>query len=163
MNKTITLVPVSKHNWQECAFLELPPSQSHLLASNLLTIAESKFEPHYILHAIQRDQKVVGMLAYCQEIDEPTPDVYWLFRIMIAAKHQGNGHGRAAAHLAIEKMVAVGARTIRTMHRPDNEVAARLYRSLGFIERGYLDDGDILLELTVEEGSRQRTQRWPTR
>ncbi len=149
MSQSVHLLPVSKANWQHCAFLELPPDQSQFLASNLVTIVESRFNPHYVLRAIQLKQKTIGMLAYCQEIDEPTPDVYWLFRIMIAAEHQGNGYGKIAVAAAIKEMTALGAARIRTMHKPENEAAARLYRSLGFSERGRLDDGDVWLELSV--------------
>jgi diamine N-acetyltransferase len=146
INMTVSLTPVDKNNWYKCASLELPPNQSKHLATNVLTIAESKFETHYVLRAILNNGKVVGMLTYCQEIDAPRPELYWLFRIMVDHEEQGKGIGRKAIELACKEMDLLGAKIIQTMHKPDNKVASSLYLSLGFHVIGKLDDGDVLLE-----------------
>lgn len=148
-NISVSLHPVDNSNWLACASLQLPEEQAGQLASNLATIAESKFETHVVLRAICRKDKVVGMLAWCQEIDEPTPEVYWLFRIMVAFDEQGKGIGRQAVELACAEMRRRGATRLRTMHRPGNHVANRLYTSLGFKTIGSLEDGDLLLEKSV--------------
>jgi diamine N-acetyltransferase len=149
MEHAVTLQEVTRENWADCAAITLPPDQASQVASNLATIAESKFQTHYRLRAICVDSGVVGMLAYCQEIDEPTPEVYWLFRIIIDPAHQMKGIGRQAITLACEEMTLAGARMIRTMHRPDNVAAHALYARLGFTEIGRLDDGDVLLEIRI--------------
>jgi diamine N-acetyltransferase len=146
INMIVSLSPVDKRNWYECASLELPPYQSKYLAPNALTIAESKFETHYVLRAILNHGKVVGMLTYCQEIDVPRPELYWLFRIMVDNKEQGKGIGRQAIILACKEMELLGAKIIQTMHKADNKVASSLYRSLGFRQIGMLDDGDVLMQ-----------------
>ena len=141
----ITLAEVDRRNWTDCINLSLSPEQGMQLAPNVVTIAESKFEPHYILRAICSDSTVVGMLAYCQEVDEPTPDVYWLFRLMIDHREQRKGYASQAVELACNEMASLGAATVKTMHRPGNGVASRLYESRGFHVVGKLDDGDVVL------------------
>ena len=143
----LQLVPVHKGNWIDCAELELQAFQTGYLASNLRTIAESAFEPHYELRAIELKGKVIGMLAYCPEVDEPIEGLYWLFRIMIDKSFQNRGYGRAAIELAVQEMRARGALRIRTMCRPDNEAAMRCYLGLGFSMVGNLDDGDVVFEI----------------
>jgi diamine N-acetyltransferase len=147
MKEEVFLVPVNRGNWNDCADLELEESQAGNLASNLKTIAESAFEPHYELRAITLEGSVIGMLAYCPEIDEPLPGLYWLFRIMVDKSFQNLGYGKAAIRLCIEEMRERGALRVRTMCRPDNEPAQKVYASLGFSKVGKLDDGDVIFEL----------------
>lgn len=148
----VQLRDVCRKNWVACAKLELPPDQAGFVAPNVYSIAESKFEPHYCPRAIYAEEDLVGFLMYCAETDPPDPQLYWLFRFMIVKPHQKRGFGRQALQLAIGEMRALGAERIRTMHKPKNEVAAKLYQSAGFQRIGVLDDGDIELELTTLSG-----------
>ncbi len=146
----ITLRTVDRKNWVACTELSLGDHQVGLVASNLKTIAESKFEPHYHLRAIYKDELIVGMLAFCHENVPGDPELYWIFRLMIDKSFQGKGFGLAAMKLAIEEIKKLGAARIRTMHKPDNSIAASLYEKLGFQLIGdALDDGDILRELRL--------------
>lgn len=146
----VELQEVSRANWLACARLTLEPQQVKMVAANVFSIAEWHFEPHYRPRAICVRGQVVGFLMYCVETDPPDPHLYWLFRFMIAAEHQGQGNGSAALRLVIAEMRNAGAQRIRTMHKPDNAVASRLYQSAGFVEVGLLDDGDIELELCFQ-------------
>jgi len=148
----IGLRPLDRSNWRDCARLGLGPGQEDLVAPNVWSIAESRFEPHYAPRAIFVGAEAVGFLMYCVETDPPDAELYWLFRFMIGAAHQGKGYGRAALRLALDEMQAAGARRIRTMHRPNNLAASRLYRSEGFVEVGRLEDGDVELEKRIEGG-----------
>jgi diamine N-acetyltransferase len=146
----ITLRPVDRKNWVSCCRLSVGDHQSRLVASNLETIAESKFETHYHLKAIYHNEFVVGMLAYCHENDPENLELYWIFRLMIDSAYQGKGFGFKAMNLAIGEMKTLGAIRIRTMHKPGNLIAASLYEKLGFKLTGeILDDGDILRELSL--------------
>lgn len=116
-----------------------------------MSIAESKFETHYRPRVIYADGEVVGFLMYCVETDPPNPELYWLFRLMIDVQNQGQGYGTIAIKLAISEMKTLGAKRIRTMHKPENQVAGKLYRSLGFQEIGMLEDGDVELELVESD------------
>ncbi|STQ89569.1 GNAT family N-acetyltransferase [Iodobacter fluviatilis] len=146
---SIMLKPVSQENWVACAKLELLPEQANLLApnTNIYSIAESKFEPHYQPRAICMADQVIGFLMYCPDVDLPDPGLYWLFRFMLGAEYQGKGYGALAIRLALAEMKLAGARRVITMHKPSNQIASRLYQRMGFCEVGYADDGDVELEL----------------
>lgn len=152
--KHLTLSPVERSNWVECSRLRTKPSQEGHVASCLETIAESKFEPHHELRAIESGGRIVGMLAYCPEVDEPvdesTDGLFWIFRLVIDESHQGRGLGRAAMRACVAEIRARGGRLVRTMCKPANVAAARCYESIGFARRGHLDDGDVLFELELE-------------
>ncbi|MCO6045626.1 GNAT family N-acetyltransferase [Aeoliella sp. ICT_H6.2] len=145
----VTLQELTSDNWVECSDLELHDHQQGYVASNVYTIAESKFKPHYRLRAIYADGTMVGLVAFCHENDPEDLELYWVFRLMIDKHYQGQGIGTAAMRLAIDEIAALGARRIRTMHKPTNTVAASLYANLGFQDIGFDDDGDVLLEMHV--------------
>lgn len=148
----IELRALDRKNWRACASLQVAAGQEDFVATNLRSIAESRFEPHYRPRAILADDVPVGFLMYCVETDPPDAGLYWLFRFMIAAGQQGKGYGSRALELAIAEMRRSGARRVRTMHRPHNMAASRLYARAGFVEVGMLDDGDRELELELWHG-----------
>ncbi|MCB1204501.1 MAG: GNAT family N-acetyltransferase [Verrucomicrobiae bacterium] len=146
----ITLRPVDRENWVACSRLSLGEGQEGLVASNLATIAQSRFEPHFHLRAIYHEDSLVGMLAYCHEDDPEDLELYWIFRLMVDGVCQGKGYGSAAVKAAVDEMEGLGATRVRTMHKPENAVASSLYGKLGFERTGeVLDDGDIVLELNL--------------
>ena len=147
----VELLPLTRENWVACVDLPLLPSQQGLLAPNLYSIAELNFERHYTPQVIYASGQVVGFLMYCPENDPPDPKLFWLFRLMVAAEHQGKGYGASALRLALLEMKATGATRVRTMHKPSNATASKLYQRHGFVEIGVLPDGDIELELILEE------------
>ena len=149
MNK-FSLTPVGKENWVECSRLSVRRDQQMNVASCLETIAESRFEPHYELRAIELDGTIVGMLAYCPEVDEPVDGLFWIFRLVIGKQFQGKGYGKKAVSLCLSEIQRMGGKWVRTMCKPANSSAISCYESLGFKRQGNLDDGDILFEIKLE-------------
>lgn len=76
----IALANVTEENWIDCISLKLGESQRGYLASNVKTIAESKFNAHYVLRAISQDGTIVGFLADCREDEDGLDGLYWIFR-----------------------------------------------------------------------------------
>lgn len=155
----VELREITRSNWLACARLEPAPGQEGFLAPNVYSIAEWHFEPHYRPRAVCVGDEVVGFLMYCMENDPSDAGTYWLFRLMIDARHQGKGYAWDALRLAIEEMKAAGASRIRTMHKPENVTASRLYRRARFVEVGFLDDGDVELELDLLRAERTMGNR----
>lgn len=147
----IVLVPVSKENWVDCSYLKAGKGQEKNVASCLATIAESKFETHYELRAIEREGKIVGMLAYCPEVDEPTQGLFWIFRLLIDEEFQRKGYGAQAIRHCLEEIERKDGVVVRIMCKPGNSAAIRCYETIGFTRKGYLEDGDILYELKVRD------------
>ncbi|MEM8677620.1 MAG: GNAT family N-acetyltransferase [Cyanobacteria bacterium P01_G01_bin.67] len=145
----IQLKEVTKKNWIDCIKLSLHPEQKKNVAPNVDSIAESKFNPDNQLRAIYKEDKIIGFLAFCVENDPPDPELYWIFRFMIDKNFQGKGYGTKALKLVIEEIKELGAKRIQTMHKPKNEVAGKLYQKLGFSYIGSLEDGDLLIEMII--------------
>jgi len=145
-----TLAPLSRYNWLSAARLALGDGQQGLVAENVWSLAEAGVEPHYRPRLINLYGQPRGFLMYCVEVDPPDPTLYWLFRFMVDASHQGRGIGRSALALAVAEMRALGATRVRTMVKPQNTRAMRLYERAGFTRIGTLDDGDIELERTLQ-------------
>ena len=58
-----------------------------------------------------------------------------IMRLMIDRAHQGRGYGRAAISEVIRRLrLHPEVELIATSHRRDDEAAARLYQSLGFVD-----------------------------
>lgn len=148
---SITLREITKENWVECIKLKLAPEQAGLVAPNVDSIAESKFEPHYVPRAIYREEKVVGFLMYCSEIETEEKDLYWLFRFMVDVEYQNQGIGKAALELALNEISKNNCRKINILYSPKNFVAAKLYASFGFQQVGTAEDGDIIVQKSINE------------
>lgn len=138
---------MDKYNWYECSTLTVHKHQQSYVASNLATIAESKFEKHYRLRAVYKNNTVVGFVAYCRDDEPNIENLYWIFRFMISRQYQGKGYASKAIKIVLKEIQCEGCREIRTMYKPDNKIAEKLYKKFGFKQIGLLDDGDILLEL----------------
>jgi diamine N-acetyltransferase len=145
----ISLKEVTKDNWVQCVKLKLAPEQECFVAPNADSIAESKFEPHYVPRAIYNNDKVVGFLMYCPEIETQEKDLYWLFRFMIDIEHQKQGIGKAALKIAIAEISKNNCRKINIIYSPKNSVAAKLYANFGFEKIAIDEDGEIIVQKRV--------------
>jgi diamine N-acetyltransferase len=146
----IALRPLTRENWRECARLELAPGQEQFVAANLASIAESRFEPHYEPRAVYADGEMVGFLMYCPE-SNADDSLYWIFRLMTAKARQREGIGARAVQAALTEIADRGGRSVRISHVPDNRVASKLYRRLGFRPTGEVENGEVVLELELPE------------
>jgi diamine N-acetyltransferase len=150
MRKDVRLEDVTTANWRAVVKLELEEAQKELLASNLYSLAESKFDSNARPRAVYAGKRVVGFLMY----DVPNADdddrVATIYRFMIDRRHQGKGYGRAALTKALEEIKAVpGIKTISICYMPENSVAKQFYGSLGFVEVGRDEDGEVIAELAL--------------
>nr|MBX2804588.1 GNAT family N-acetyltransferase [Hyphomicrobiales bacterium] len=143
---------VTADNWEAVVDLELREEQQNLVASNAVSIAESKFNPYAVPKAIYAGKKLVGFVMYesCDEDDKPHD--YTIYRFMIDKKHQGKGYGRAGLECALDLI-----RKDRELERieicyvPENAASRNLYASLGFVETGLDEDGEMIAEIVVKQ------------
>jgi diamine N-acetyltransferase len=133
----VSLRPVTEVNFNEVIRLSVRDDQKHFVASNAYSLAEAHVFPGRYPLAIYAGDTPVGFAMYV-DWNERQPHEYWIFRLMIAAGQQGRGYGRAAMRLLVEQMRATlpGCRRIYISYEPENEVARKLYASLGFVTRG---------------------------
>lgn len=148
---SISLREITKENWLHCIRLKLASEQEGMVAPNVDSIAESKFEPHYVPRAIYKEEKVVGFLMYCPEIETAEKDLYWLFRFMVDVEYQKQGIGKVALELALNEISKNNCCKINIIYSPKNWVAAKLYASFGFKQVGTAEDGDIIVQKSINE------------
>jgi diamine N-acetyltransferase len=159
----VTLVELSKANWEAVAGLKVHPHQEKFIATNLWTIAESQFYPWTHRRVILAHGQVVGFAVYGTM---PGEDQMWLHRFMISADEQQMGIGRAALRLLIEEWERMeGLTNVKLSYTPGNEIAERLYVSEGFVPGEMADWGERIatLDLMNRRGARrsQGTLRSP--
>jgi diamine N-acetyltransferase len=148
----VTLRPITPDNWRACIQLNTTEAQRHFVASVVYSLAQAYVEPWWTPLAIYADETAVGFVMYRQL---PGTDIAWIQRIMIDARYQAKGYGRAAMEAVIARIrQQEGRREIRLSYHPDNTVAAHLYEYLGFRPTGELQDGEIVVRLAVSEEHR---------
>jgi diamine N-acetyltransferase len=147
---SVTLRPLTRDNLWDVVELKLHPGQEAFVAPNIDSIANAYVEPTFVPLAVYAGEALVGFAMYGQH----PPDIgrWWVIRLMIDREHQGQGYGRAAMEAVIAMMVErVGCAEIVTSFNPANEVAARLYASLGFRPTGEIEDDEPLVLLRLAE------------
>jgi diamine N-acetyltransferase len=149
MGGKVKLKDVTAKNWRAVARLALAPDQQDLVADNLYSIAESKFDPTAHPRAVYAGGEPVGFLMY-DVSDEGKKREALIYRFMIDRRHQGKGYGRAALVLALDEIRAIPkVRKVSISYMPDNTVAKAFYASLGFVEAGLDEDGEMMAELAL--------------
>jgi diamine N-acetyltransferase len=145
---TISLQEITRDNWERCVRLKVTPEQEHFVASNAISLAQSKYEPEYIPLAVYGDNEMIGFLMYGQDRNDGK---YWIARVMVDHRQQGKGYGRTAMQLLLERIQAMpDCDEILISYEPENEVARRLYASFGFRETGEIIEGEAVARLSLK-------------
>ncbi|MBB3220520.1 GNAT family N-acetyltransferase [Pseudoduganella umbonata] len=151
----VTLEPITRKNVEAVMNLELPPHQAQFVATNAFSIAQASYFPSLRPMAIHHDGNLAGFLLYSINTNDE-PGCYGIFRLMVDPKFQGRGVGRRAMELLLRELRAQpDLRRITICYMPSNEVGKRFYASLGFVETGLDDDGEMIAEIRpAARGSR---------
>lgn len=138
----ISLRAIDKYNYEAICDLDVSPEQQDLVACNMFSIVESKFNDGYTTRAIYHDDEAVGMLMWVQESIERIS----IWRFMVDQQFQQQGIGRKALTLALEEIKQTpNLTTIEICYVPSNPVAKSFYASFSFEEiRINEDDGEML-------------------
>jgi diamine N-acetyltransferase len=147
--------PVTKDNWKELIRLKVREDQTHFVASNLYSIAEAQFgddyEGHWDLHpfGIYEETTPVGFLMYALNFEHPNQQAF-IQRLMVDDRYQGKGYGRFGMGRMLEIFRADDRiKEVGISYEPENDVARKLYASLGFVETGKMlgDEVEAILRL----------------
>jgi len=143
----VTLRPIIKENWIECIGLKVKSEQQDFVATNLYSIAQSKADPSLIPMAIYNGEVMVGFTMYGRD---PENGRYWIVRLMIDERYQGNDYGKQAMNQVITLLKQEEDCTdIYISHKPDNIYADALYRKLGFKDTGKIVGGEVVKRLSL--------------
>lgn len=136
---TVTLRPLTDDNWHDAIDLRVTDEQKNFVASNLYSIAETRFEPTFVPLAIYAGEEMVGFTMY-------DTDDYGIVRFMIDMRHQGKGYGRAALQTLIDQFEREYAHPeTRLSFVPGNAVAEHLYERMGFRLNGEMDEDELVM------------------
>ncbi|WP_291257000.1 N-acetyltransferase [Flavonifractor sp.] len=147
----ITLQNVDESNFLACFSLELDAQQEKFVSHPIRSLAQAYvYRGQCTPFAVCRAGEVVGYLMVIYDYDE---EAYFIWHLMIDARHQGRGYGRAAmeAALAYIRSKPFGDSSIvRLTVSPENSAACHLYQTLGFSPTGRADEDEIELERVLD-------------
>jgi diamine N-acetyltransferase len=141
----LQLQPITPDNQAAIRSLSVSADQSHLVATVDQSLADAYVWKDAVFRGAYHDAEPVGYVMVFP-FDRNGERVVNIVRLMIDARFQGRGLGRT---LLTETLEWIGsfeppAGRIRISTLPDNDVALRLYRSLGF-EKSGTEEGEIAL------------------
>ncbi|AND42859.1 MULTISPECIES: GNAT family N-acetyltransferase [Cytobacillus] len=137
---------IDRHNFLDVIDLRVAEEQKSFVAPNVFSLAQAKAFPECICLAIYQDDVLVGFTMYCMDSDDKE---YWIYRLMIDAKHQSKGYGKEAMEKLIERIKQDQEhKVIYLSFEPENNLAKGLYEKLGFEADGRIIDGEIVYKLT---------------
>ena len=133
------------------------PNSESIMEAYIAVTSENSYAYPF---GIYDDETLVGflMIGYNEgaiEVDAPKSlnDNYTIWRFMIDKNYQKRGYGKESLMLALEfiKTWPKGkADYVVLSYEPENEVARKLYASLGFKETGEMDDDEIIAVLKLQ-------------
>jgi diamine N-acetyltransferase len=149
---SLSIQPVTAENWRALIKLKVREDQNHFVASNLYSIAESQFgfeEPdgsrwEIYPFGIYEEEIPVGFLMYGYNFSHHDFQAF-IARLMVDEQHQGKGYGK----FGMERMLEIfradeRIKSVGISYEPENEVARKLYASLGFVETGEMLEAEVL-------------------
>jgi len=144
----IGIKELNEENWYRCCEINVSKEQEKFLISNAISIAHSKYDPSLKTVAIYFEGEVVGFAMYNTVKEEL--DSYWIWRIMVDEKFQGQGIGEEATRLIVEDMKKFKeCKRIAVAYVDGNEGAAKLYKKVGFVHRGERFGKEVAVVLDV--------------
>ena len=142
-SKPVSLREITGKNLKAILALSVTEEQKKVYPrSNAYSIAEGHYpaddDPVWI-RAIYAGEVPVGFLMTSEA---PDRGEYFLWRLMVDARYQGNGYGSRAVELLIERIKASpNPKELVTSHLKDNGNAGMFYQRLGFEYTGEILDG----------------------
>ena len=154
----VQLRPVTMHNRGDLEDIDAGDPQRYWVHSPWYWHQWSLDNPTITFRLVHTDasEVAVGMVAYGpyhqdEALTQAVPGTFELIHLVIDHRTQAKGIGRIVAASVIASLKALpDCQRIVVAHHPENEVAARFFTRLGFLEsalRNY--DGDPLKLLEV--------------
>lgn len=149
----IALTEVTAENLHAVLSLRVSDAQTAFVASNAKSIAEAHFHPEAWFRAISVDGLPVGFLMLHDENLRSEPrqtDFYYLWRLMVDARYQGQGFGRRAVELLVDHVRGrPNAHRLLTSCDTGPGSPEGFYRRLGFEATGEYHEGQLVLALRL--------------
>ncbi len=143
----VTLREITRETVRAICALEVAPEQRGFVAPNAVSLAQAHFEPSAWFRAVYAGDEPVGFVMLHEG---PDTGEYYLWRLMIAAEHQGRGYGKRALDLVVERVRSLpGATELLTSFVPGEHGPRDFYLRYGFEETGEMDEGELVIRLQL--------------
>ena len=139
-----TLRKITRDTVRAITKLDVGPDQHGLVAPNAVSIAEAHFEPKAWFRAVYHGEEPAGFVMVWRD---PSEEVFYIWRFMVDAAHQGKGVGRRALELLIAEARADGASEVTLSVVPAPNSALPFYERFGFEQTGTVHGSEIELRL----------------
>jgi diamine N-acetyltransferase len=139
----VSLRPLGDAERKSVLTLHVAPDQQDFLASNAQSLEEAAENPECVPLAVYSGDESVGFAMYARDSDDHN---YWIYRLMIDARFQGQGLGPAALRALMALMFRLhGCTSIYLGVEPENLRAAAIYRRHGFRDTGQRLGNEIVM------------------
>ncbi|WP_171177850.1 N-acetyltransferase [Ruegeria sp. HKCCD8929] len=147
---------LTKDTLRPLAALNVREEQTSFVSSNLMTMAQSVFEPGSEIYGIWNDDTPLGLLAIVDmshpeaDLDEgDDPDGIYVWRLMVDQAHQGRGYGQAALEFAKSLAQERGRSKLIISVVDEPGGAMPLYKVFGFRPTGRIAHGEVEMSMQL--------------
>ena len=145
----VTLREITEQTLDAVLRLQVSEPQRRFVADNARSIAQAHFSPYAWFRATYADDTPVGFVMLWDDPDKPE---YYLWRLMIDVRYQGNGFGRRAMELLIGHVkTRPNAKELMTSVLQADGGPQGFYERLGFVLTGDYEDGEAVMRLVLPE------------
>lgn len=135
----IRLENISEDNFYKC----INSKFAEYCAPNMYSLAQAYLYPVAKPFCLFNDDEYVGFVMYLRDSDD---NEVWIWRFNIDEKFQGKGYGRKGMEEVLKRIIDEydDLDKIYLSTEPENEKAIKLYESLGFINTGKVEEGEVV-------------------
>ena len=148
--------PVGDHNVDALIKLRTTDEQERFVASVAKSLAQAAYRPAGRPLGLYANGEPVGLLLLWDARRDPDPedraDQLYIWRLMIDARYQRQGHGQAAMRWLIDEARRMGVASVGLSHVPENPVGA-FYERFGFRYTGKVKEGEQEMVLLLTASS----------
>jgi len=143
----VTLREITEETLDAVLRLQVSEHQGKFVADNARSIAQAHFSPHAWFKAICADETPVGFVMLWDDPDKPE---YYLWRLMIDERYQGNGFDRQAVDLLIAHVRSrPNASELLTSVVQADGGPQGFYERLGFELTGDYEESEAVMRLVL--------------
>ena len=138
---SIELREVTASNWRAVASVVPRADQRQFVADTTYYMCLAHYGDDWTSLAIVADEQIIGHVMWAYDDEEKS---FWLGGLVIDEKEQGKGYGRASVDTFMARFAPDPGDRVALSYQPENQLARRLYQSLGFVETGETEDDEIV-------------------
>lgn len=146
--------PVTDNNVDELIKLKTTEEQEKFVASVAKSLAQASVRPAGRPLGLYVNGQPVGFLLLWDARRDPDlaerADQLYIWRLVIDARFQRQGHGQAAMRWLIEEGRRIGVAGIGLSHVPENPVG-KFYEAFGFRYTGKVNEGEHEMVLSLKD------------